>query len=265
MSRTIVLVSCVKTKQTDGQAHAAADLYTSPWFKSARQFAEREGAAWFILSAEHGVLHPTNTIPAYEKTLSKMKKAERQAWSVMVLEQLRHVLQPGDKIIVLAGVAYRAFLVDELGARGHLVDIPMAGLELGEQKAWLNAANAAAATPAETAPPIIENPSPHFAEPTPLFSNGESNGETIPPFSPIAFVEFQKEGEEEAAESRICPVEYSDTTVSVRITINCTVRFARPGAGRDFGIYRRAWIAPSSKTRMQVYVPVLSPAPVGAA
>lgn len=142
MPRTIVLVSCVKTKQQDGQLHAAADLYTSPWFKGARQFAEREGAAWFILSAEYGVVAPGQQLAAYEKTLSKMKKPARLAWSALVLEQLAALLEPGDRILVLAGLAYREFLVDPLRAAGQLVDIPMQGLELGEQKAWLNAANA---------------------------------------------------------------------------------------------------------------------------
>lgn len=246
MSRTVVLVSCVKTKQTDGQAHAAADLYTSPWFKGARQYAERVGDAWFILSAEHGLVEPGQQLQAYDTWMATMKKPARMAWSALVLEQLASRLQPGDRIIILAGVKYREYLVAPLRANGNLVDIPMAGLELGEQKAWLNAANAA---------PAAANPTPpSIASSTTVVEQGQ--------FSPVAYVSLEQPGDDaEARESRICPVSYTAATVSVRISPRVTIQFGRPAAGRDFGIYRRTWSAPSSKTSMVVYVPVLSPPP----
>ena len=54
--RTTYLVSCVAKKRP--QACAAAALYVSPWFRRARSHVERSGAAWFILSARHGLLAP---------------------------------------------------------------------------------------------------------------------------------------------------------------------------------------------------------------
>ncbi len=54
--RTVVaLVSCVKSKRA--VASPARELYVSPLFKGMRAYAETRADAWYILSAEHGVLH----------------------------------------------------------------------------------------------------------------------------------------------------------------------------------------------------------------
>ena len=54
--RTVYLVSCVSGKKRGRLP--AQDLYESAWFKKARAYVEARGACWFILSAEHGLLHP---------------------------------------------------------------------------------------------------------------------------------------------------------------------------------------------------------------
>lgn len=66
--RDVFLVSCVAEKRP--APSVARDLYRSPWFLKARGLAEREGAAWFILSAEHGLVEPDDVVAPYDRTLN---------------------------------------------------------------------------------------------------------------------------------------------------------------------------------------------------
>ncbi|MFN7917869.1 MAG: hypothetical protein U0Q55_21155 [Vicinamibacterales bacterium] len=135
---TVVLVSCVKSK---GAAPAAAkDLYTSPLFRYMRRYAEHHADAWFILSAEHGLLHPTQVISPYERTLKKMAAIERRRWSEMVCKALVQRLPARTDIIILAGESYRGGIEPFLQEQGHTVDIPMRGLDFGSQLRWLKQA-----------------------------------------------------------------------------------------------------------------------------
>jgi hypothetical protein len=127
----IALVSCVKSKQPSPAP--AKDLYTSPLFRGTRAFAEANADAWYILSAEHGLLHPDQVIAPYERTLNKMGKAARQEWAERVQGQLAAVLPPRAEVIVLAGERYREGLVPFLENRGYQVSIPLEGLPFGRQ------------------------------------------------------------------------------------------------------------------------------------
>ena len=135
--RTLHLVSCV-SKKAEHPA-PARDLYLSAWFMKARAYVESRGGPWFILSAEHGLLPPCHVIPPYERTLSRMGVADRRVWAKRVTEQLDTSGIHADRIIVLAGLRYREFLMPALQARAASVEIPMEGLGIGEQLAWLEA------------------------------------------------------------------------------------------------------------------------------
>ena len=135
----IALVSCVKQKLP--HPAPARALYTSPLFHGLRNHAESNSDSWFILSAEHGLLHPGTTVAPYERTLSRMPAADRAMWASRVLEQLGKLAPAPTSILMLAGVRYRERLVPTLLARGISVDIPLAGLRLGLQLQWLKRAN----------------------------------------------------------------------------------------------------------------------------
>jgi len=66
-----------------------------------------------------------------------MRKPDRRRWADCVLSQLLPIADAGDSIILLAGNRYREALEPALGAQGCTVEVPMAGLGIGEQKAWL--------------------------------------------------------------------------------------------------------------------------------
>lgn len=81
--RTIVLVACAGKKLP--HAAPAKDLYASSLFEKSRAYAEDRAAAWFILSALHGLVEPDAVIEPYDVNLNDMSAAARRAWSRRVI------------------------------------------------------------------------------------------------------------------------------------------------------------------------------------
>ncbi|MEI6520584.1 MAG: DUF6884 domain-containing protein [bacterium] len=136
--KTIYLVSCVKGKK-EGY-HQAKELYDSDRFRTARALVETTGESWYILSAKYGLVAPEQEIAKYDKTLNNKKDMpidERRRWSDQVFKSLQLILEPGDKVIILAGQLYHEFLVDRLQKMGVTVEIPMKGMRQGEQLQWM--------------------------------------------------------------------------------------------------------------------------------
>jgi len=131
----IGLVSCVKTKLAEPAA--AQDLYASTLFKAARCFVEEHCDRWFVLSAKHGLLHPSDVIKPYELTLSKMSRSKREMWGRRVRRELLEALPRRGEVVILAGERYRSHICEFLEQRGFFVSIPMAGKRFGEQLQWL--------------------------------------------------------------------------------------------------------------------------------
>ncbi|MCH8155291.1 MAG: hypothetical protein IH786_08520 [Proteobacteria bacterium] len=136
-SGTVYLVSCVSKKRSS--TAPAKDLYLSDWFIKARNFVEARGCPWFILSAEHGLIAPDDILDPYEKTLNTMSALDRRRWAEMVLSQMSEKMPKAKSVIFLAGQRYREFLVERLRNQGVSVEVPMVGLRIGEQLAWLRA------------------------------------------------------------------------------------------------------------------------------
>jgi cytoplasmic iron level regulating protein YaaA (DUF328/UPF0246 family) len=137
----VALVSCVKSKQA--QTAPAKDLYTSTLFRSLRRYAELNADAWYILSAEHGLVEPGQILAPYKKTLNNAPKAERHSWAARVQSRLKAVLPAGAEVVMLAGERYREGLVPFLESRGRRVSIPLQGMPFGKQLQYLNHQNAA--------------------------------------------------------------------------------------------------------------------------
>lgn len=132
MSAPVHLVACVGQKrETPARAR---DLYQSDWFRKARAYVEAQGGRWFILSALHGLVPPGRVIDPYNVTLADMSAAERRAWGERVAAQLAEKIGPRTRVVILAGRLYRDPLATWTGNRAT---VPMEGLGIGEQKAWL--------------------------------------------------------------------------------------------------------------------------------
>lgn len=154
MSVDVILVGCTKAKRTERSA--ARDLYDpSDLFRRRRRYAEAQGVPWAILSARHGVIEPGWEIEPYDFTIRQRLTAEwRPAlWAHGVLAKCfmlahRHAVKlPGEPyarfvepltVEIHAGVDYvRAveLAVPRFAAEITLLH-PVAGMGIGEQKAW---------------------------------------------------------------------------------------------------------------------------------
>lgn len=132
----VYLVACVSQK-LDRRA-PAADLYRSDWFRKARTYVEETGACWYVLSAAHGLVKPSQRLAPYDATLRDLTAAERRLWGEKTTRQLRRAIGPrhAGQIVFLAGRLYREPLLAFAGARAV---VPMLGMGIGQQKAWLAA------------------------------------------------------------------------------------------------------------------------------
>ena len=130
---TCVLVACCAGKLA--WPAPAQDIYISPLFKKSRAFAERYGDRWLVLSAKYGIVRPGDTIAPYNETLNGKSAEYRKAWADNTSKQLFAELSGGSGLIVLAGKAYRQYLDLSFAS---WVGIPMNGLGIGQQLAWLD-------------------------------------------------------------------------------------------------------------------------------
>lgn len=124
-------------RHSEGDWGELADLYTSPLFRRAREFAEAHADAWYILSALHGLLDPERVTAPYDFTLKECSRREREQWAWRVISELRSVVPPRSHIIVLAGKLYREHLEYDLTRYGFTVEVPMRGLSIGQQLQFL--------------------------------------------------------------------------------------------------------------------------------
>ncbi len=156
----IGLVGCVKMKLD--YAAPARDLYVSPLFRGRRAWVERSCSQWFVLSALHGVLDLDDVVEPYDVTLNNASTAERRAWSAKVIGQLEGRLGSlaGRTFEIHAGANYIDYgLIDSLRAKGALVEIPLAGLKMGEQLSAYNAATWQTGQAGDTALGVGPHPS----------------------------------------------------------------------------------------------------------
>lgn len=140
-SDIIYLVACVAKKRVSN--YMAQDLYISEWFKKARAYVESKGKPWFILSAHYGLLRPTETIKPYNQSLNAMSTRERKEWAHNVWRQFQNASLKPQEVVILAGEHYREGLLPYLHEAQITVTVPMYGLPIGKQLAWLKQATQA--------------------------------------------------------------------------------------------------------------------------
>jgi len=129
----IALVGSGKTKAParPGPGTKAKDLYVGNLFRAARAYAEKHAARWYILSGMYGLSHPETRLQPYERPLKSLSGIEREVWELAVRQQIRRVVGPKDKVLLLAGADYE-------GAVSGMENVsrPLGGLGVGEQLHW---------------------------------------------------------------------------------------------------------------------------------
>lgn len=98
-----VFISCVKTKRSS--RCMAKDMYISPLFKKAYQYALKfvPEDKIYILSAKYGLIHSSQMIDPYEKTLNAERDKERKVWAYNVIQQMKAKGVPFDASVMLLG------------------------------------------------------------------------------------------------------------------------------------------------------------------
>ena len=133
----IALVGCGKDKQEEPAE--AGELYTSGFFGLKADWATEHTDSWWVLSAEHALLHHTVRTHPYDTTVSD-PDFDQNAWRDRVGSDLNHVIQMADpnEIVLLAGGSYLDPIRDVLDAVPPEITTPLSGMGIGEQQAWLS-------------------------------------------------------------------------------------------------------------------------------
>lgn len=154
MTVDVVLIGCTKSKRP--VPAPARDLYDpSDLFVRRRAYAEASGRPWAVLSARYGVIEPDRVIEPYDFTIRQRLTGDHrpQLWAVGVLQMCFRLA--GIDTVFDPTVGFRRFAaplaveihagVDyvravELGAAAVRAPItlahPVAGMGIGQQKAW---------------------------------------------------------------------------------------------------------------------------------
>jgi hypothetical protein len=129
----IALISCTKLKQN--KPCFTSEMYEpSQLFKKAKNYVGKHYKYWYVLSAEYGLLRPTQWIYPYDKTLNNMSSDLRKEWSTMVFEDII-TLRPNE-VDFYAGEKYREYLIPMLETKEIKCNVPLQGLGIGQQLSW---------------------------------------------------------------------------------------------------------------------------------
>ena len=105
-----------------------AALFRSPGFATARAHAEHSGYPWFVLSAKHGLLDPSDVVSPYDVQIDERSASYRTAWGEWVVAQLSERVQlEGVTVEVHGGVDFAQPLRQPLSRRGASLDLPLPG------------------------------------------------------------------------------------------------------------------------------------------
>lgn len=135
MDRTLVIIPCGSRKVWDRDpCHGPTDAchaYVGYPFRVNRQYAERFGDDWIILSAKYGFVAPEFVIPGpYNVTFSR---ASSSPISIDVLrEQVRMLaLDSFTTVVGLGGRRYQNAIESAFNGVSAVLVFPFAGLPLG--------------------------------------------------------------------------------------------------------------------------------------
>lgn len=131
------LVGCASTKLQ--RSAPARELYVSQLFKKASAYADLTCDRWYILSANHGLVHPDQVLDPYDVKLGANTRGQEPIhnWADRVRTQLAAELAeiPGVTLVALAGAQYQTVL----RPCQWPFEIPMKGLGIGQQLGYLTA------------------------------------------------------------------------------------------------------------------------------
>lgn len=134
--KTLVIVPCGQKKiwdrHPDCQAIEAKKAYTGPPFKLNRQFAEKFGDSWVILSAKYGFVEPSFLIDAPYNVTFKRKSSNPVDVEALVKQVKSMKLDRFGRLIGLGGKEYREAISSAFETSMVELAFPFAGLPIGK-------------------------------------------------------------------------------------------------------------------------------------
>jgi len=136
MRSEVVLVTCVYEKLT--VPAAARDLYTGPYFDRLRRYAEAQAVPWFIISAEHGLVRPTDWLAPYDTDLNAQTPQYRSAWGAWIVAKLDRLVGGVERktVEIHASPTYIEPIAAELSRLHATLVIPLADVDWDDHHAW---------------------------------------------------------------------------------------------------------------------------------
>jgi len=134
-NQDIFLISCSKKKLD--RADRAENLYQSDLFKKSISVAQRNSQNYFILSAKHGLLHPSDKVQPYNLFLNSLSTAQRDAWGRSIVQKLSRQFPNPATIWILAGEKYVEPIRKHLDPEKYQLRTPLMGLGYGRRLSWL--------------------------------------------------------------------------------------------------------------------------------
>lgn len=132
----VALVACGRAKQaTPAQAQ---HMYNSREWVNVWTVATMTTDVQFIMSAQHGLLKPTDVIEPYNYALADVGRSTRRAWATDLCAALAHALPKGTQHVhVHAPAAYYAYgLSDWLTTNNYPHTTHAQGLKRGWRRSY---------------------------------------------------------------------------------------------------------------------------------
>jgi hypothetical protein len=131
--KTLVIIPCGKSKVWNLHPKAgptlAKDAYTGTPFKVNKEYAEKYGDRWIILSAKYGFIDPEFIIPEdYNVTF---KDSSSNPIKVDKLKKQAETFASFNKIVALGGKDYTGIIEQVFKGQNKILVTPTKGMQLG--------------------------------------------------------------------------------------------------------------------------------------
>ena len=142
----VAFVGCGASKVDVDEPIPAKDLYDSNYHYLKREYSETTCDAWYIVSAEHGVLSPDEEVEPYDASLNPESDSyigdyEAGKWSVRVSRSISMRLSfwnATTTAVLLMGSEYREHIQESAFSSIRNVERPFEGTSgIGDQMGWL--------------------------------------------------------------------------------------------------------------------------------
>ena len=138
MARRIGLVAAAKARR-GGILRARDQFDVSPVFRRARDYCERAGLEWYILSGSHHLLAPQQVIGPDDAFVHALTAEERAEWAAEVARRLRQMRERSGEPLTFTLLASQRYA--DLLARAAPdvpLELPLSGLGLASRLRWFD-------------------------------------------------------------------------------------------------------------------------------